>query len=131
MSKLKSICIIDDDRVYQLVMAKSIQRIDKSVQVKSFLSSHEALDDFSQALKAGEPLPEVVLLDINMPDLNGWQFLEALLALGPQPAPGVYIVSSSIAPADRERANSYGMVRQFLVKPIGKDTLAHIVAGAA
>jgi CheY-like chemotaxis protein len=95
------------------------------------LSSHEALADFSQALNTGQPLPEVILLDINMPDLNGWQFLEALLALGPQPAPGVYIVSSSIAPADRERAISYGIVRQFLVKPIGKDTLHQIVTGAA
>jgi two-component system, chemotaxis family, chemotaxis protein CheY len=129
MNPINEICIIDDDRIYQIVMAKNIERADSSVKVQQYLDSTQALTAFSAALAAGEPLPQVVLLDINMPKMNGWDFLAALLALTPHPNTVIYIVSSSIAPQDHERAAQFPVVRQFMVKPVHKDTLDQLLRG--
>ena len=86
-----------------------------------------ALDYFVSALLNLEEreIPQVILLDLNMPVMDGWQFLTEL---GKYDLPKLkditlYIVSSSINPADLERSKAVEMVSDFLVKPVNIDNL--------
>jgi CheY-like chemotaxis protein len=73
-------------------------------------------------------IPEVLFLDINMPVLDGWQFLDELSKDGPFPVIHIYLVSSSIDPIDHKKAEEYGVVKQLLVKPLSVKKLEQIKA---
>ena len=74
-------------------------------------------------------LPEMILLDINMPQMDGWQFLEGLLAIRPNfnNETIIYVVTSSIAHSDREKANSIEEVSGFLSKPLSVEHLKKLI----
>ncbi len=127
MNHPKSIFIIDDDRIYQLVMAKTMQRLDASVQVNSYLDGSDALEAIAGNLAKGVPLPELIFLDINMPNMDGWDFLDRFLGLVPEPATRIYLTSSSVAFEDKHKAMLYPSIKQFLIKPIPKETLIEVM----
>ena len=123
-------CIIDDDDMYTNLIIKmiNIKKLSKNLLV--FKNGKEALDYFRQSLKVVEKksIPQVILLDLNMPVMDGWQFLTEL---GTYNFPELknttlYIVSSSINPADMERSKAIHLVKDFLVKPISPDELSEV-----
>ena len=65
-----------------------------------------------------DELPDVIFLDINMPVLDGWQFLDQFSSMGLLREFRLYVVSSSIDPADKYKASSYPVVSGYLTKPI-------------
>ncbi|MCU0394165.1 MAG: response regulator, partial [Thermoflexibacter sp.] len=75
-----------------------------------------------------DKLPDIILLDINMPEMDGWQFLDEYLAIQPPLAKyaRVYVVTSSIDGADLTKAKTINGVFDFIVKPIQKDKLIEI-----
>ncbi|MFT6828560.1 MAG: CheY-like chemotaxis protein, partial [Roseivirga sp.] len=74
-----------------------------------------------------ENLPEIILLDLNMPVMDGWQFLDQFVQIPTKKKTTIYIVTSSIDPEDLNRAKSYEAVTNYLVKPINIDTLTEIL----
>lgn len=123
-------CIIDDDDMYINLITKVIDLRKLSKNLLIFRNGKEALDYFVSALKNLDKreIPEVILLDINMPVMDGWQFLNEL---GKYDFPALkkttlYIVSSSINPADMERSKAISMVKDFLVKPIKPNELVDV-----
>ena len=123
-------CIIDDDDMYTSLITKmiNIKKLSKNLLV--FRNGKEALDYFIQSLKATEKrnIPQVILLDLNMPVMDGWQFLTEL---GTYNFPELknttlYIVSSSINPVDMERSKAMRLVKDFLVKPISPEELSEV-----
>ncbi len=121
----RNICIIDDDIVYQLIIRKVVERTDEFDSICFCNDAIEAIEKF-KSIEA--PLPELILLDINMPEMDGWQFLESLIKLRPNfdKETAVYIVTSSIALSDREKALSYKEVSGFLSKPLSVEKLKEI-----
>ena len=113
----KSICVIDDDIIYQLIIGKIIDRSGYFHKPLFYKNATKALADFKSLEK---DLPQVMLLDINMPQMDGWQFLEALIKERPDLDSGtdIYIVTSSIAQSDRLKASTYKQVTGFLSKPL-------------
>ena len=112
----KKICIIDDDPIYQLVTKKIIEKSGYFPVVNSFTSGLEAIAYFKNAAL----LPEVILLDIEMPIMDGWDFLSEITIIRQQynARTNIYIVSSSIAKEDKEKALTYDVIKGFISKPV-------------
>src|SRR5690606_1144689 len=125
-----SICIIDDDMLYKLLLKKTISNLPVSVDVMCFSNGKEAFDMFSTIHIDASELPDVILLDINMPVMDGWEFMESFIELLPTLPKNisVYIASSSIANQDTEKAKLYKEISGYLVKPIDSETLYNILA---
>ena len=118
--KTESICIIDDDNIYINLVKKIIEIKKLSEKVIVFKNGKEALDFFIKSIKNPEDIPEVVLLDLNMPIMDGWQFLQEFIKIKDDfiKKINLYVVSSSIDQRDVNRAKSIEVVLDYLTKPI-------------
>jgi CheY-like chemotaxis protein len=124
-----TICLIDDDAIYQFTAKKIIELVDPQRKVLSFTNGKQALDYFTSGSLAKEDLPDVIFLDINMPVMDGWEFLEgyqAVNCLFDKSIP-VYMVSSSVDEQDVLRSKTFDIVKDFIVKPMNKTRIAEIL----
>lgn len=126
MRKIKLTYLIDDDEIYIFTAKKLINKTDFSEEVKFFYNGKEALRAIKSKLYNEEELPDVILLDLNMPIMDGWQFLDEFIRIKTKKTIKVYIVSSSVNPTDIERAKTYNMVSNYTVKPISREKLYSI-----
>lgn len=120
-------CIIDDDKIYVNLIRKVIESRNLSKSLLVFNNGKEALDYFQHALKHidAEEIPSIIFLDLNMPVMDGWQFLEHFVQINkPVQKPiTIYIVSSSINPQDIEKANMAESISGYIIKPIKPNEL--------
>lgn len=121
----ESICIIDDDLIYQLIIKKVVER---TGEFDTYCFCKNGLEAFEKFKSPDYKLPDIILLDINMPQMDGWQFLDSLIAHRPDFYHNtfVYVVTSSIAHSDRDKAKSYKEVSGFLSKPLSVEKLKEI-----
>lgn len=124
--------VIDDDEVDRYLVRRTARKWDRSVVVDEIGSAREALDRFT-ADPTGEPdgceEPPVILLDINMPGMNGFELLEKLgrrVADLHDVPPVVLMLTSSSNTRDRARAEGVPLVTDFIVKPLTPSDLDHI-----
>lgn len=129
MNKVDVACIIDDDPIFVFGAKKVMELADFA---KSFMIYHNGLDAIQALepiLRSGGGAPDVILLDLNMPVMDGWQFLDKLILIPTAQQVTLYIVTSSIDPADVEKAKQYELVSDYIVKPITKEHLVEMVKG--
>ena len=107
MKKINSIGVIDDDPITVFGIKKMLNSLDLSDTIKTYANGKEAIDDIKHMLNNGENIPEVIFLDINMPIMDGWQFLEEFIALPLDYKVRINILTSSIDPADRQNWEFY------------------------
>lgn len=122
MSK-KVICIIDDDPIYQILINKIIATSKTECEIMRFKNGKEALDYFT--LDAIKNLPEIILLDLEMPIMDGWDFMTEIDKIFTDQT-DIYIVSSSIAHEDKEKAKTFTKVKGYFSKPIDSKKIAEI-----
>lgn len=122
---IKLSCIIDDDEVYINLIKKIIDVKNLSENLLVFKNGQEALDHFRPIMENinEEAFPEIILLDLNMPVMDGWNFLNEFtqIKLNSKIKTTLYIVSSSINPYDVAKAKSYSLVTDYLIKPVNLD----------
>lgn len=110
MQTINKVLLIDDDPINNFVNKKLILKLNKNYQI----------DEFTDAAQAFEYLktntPEIIFLDLAMPDLDGWQFLE-LYKHNNYTSP-IFILTTSINPNDRIKSESYDFVQGFFIKPL-------------
>jgi len=125
----KKVWIVDDDPVFQMISVKIIQAQKPDYQIESYGNGQEALDALKEChANPEQPFPDVILLDLNMPELNGWGFLEAFQEFEEEIAHiDLHIVSSSIDPEDLNRAKQNKLVKDFVNKPLNTNTLQSIL----
>lgn len=121
---MKSVLVVDDDETYVYLIERRLRSLDKSLTIKSCSSGKEALE-YLEALSADQVSPDLVMLDLNMPVMGGFDFLEAFYKLCQKksmavPPPDIWIVTSSDIEGDKERAQDFPFARGYLVKPIGR-----------
>jgi CheY-like chemotaxis protein len=128
MDKVDNIWIVDDDEIYIFVMHKLIQKTNICENVSSFLNVEDAVNALRRMVIYKQDLPSIILLDINMPDQDGWQFMEEFIKLKPliDKKIQIFMASSSINIEDKNKAKSYADIADFLSKPISPDTLLKI-----
>jgi CheY-like chemotaxis protein len=130
MGKFKMGCIIDDDPISVFGIQKSMRDIDFCDNVVVYRNGQEALAGLTKMLEAGKKLPSIILLDINMPIMDGWEFLEDFVKIPNSNTEEVtiFIISSSIDPRDFLRAKSFSVVNNYIVKPIFKKDLVKLLS---
>ncbi len=121
--------IIDDDQVYQFVMKRTIENTGLIKSIVQFYNGEEAITYFKEKRDFAGELPELILLDINMPFMNGWQFLDEFIKIDfkNKYKSTIYIVSSSSTTEDMNKAKEYSVVSGYQIKPITRDRFEQIV----
>lgn len=126
----RTICIIDDDPIYQFLMNKIVHLTKIDIDVVSFSNGKEAIDNFQISLSNNKQLPNIILLDIEMPLMDGWDFMnhiELLMKEHSLTDLKIYIVSSSISHEDVEKAESNKNVLGYYSKPIKSEEIVAII----
>lgn len=121
--------LIDDDPLTILICEKMMALTGFTENVKATLNGTEGLNYIQEkANNDPENIPQLILLDLNMPPLNGWEFLDQFAQVAPslEKIPPIYILSSTVDPEDQKRAMSYALVKGFISKPLTKEQLEKI-----
>jgi CheY-like chemotaxis protein len=107
--------LIDDEQVVNFITKRLLSQLTNDIEVVDFTDSQKALEQLQVET------PDIVFLDLHMPKINGWEFLEEMKHLGLQHK--VVILSSSVSAVDQERAADYPNVVEFIEKPVDKEDL--------
>lgn len=126
MQKIDLVYVIDDDPLYIFSMKKLFKLSDFCQTSLFFKNGQEALDSLIPNAALEENLPDIIFLDISMPLMNGWQFLDELIKLPIKKEIKIFIVSSSIDPSDMEKSRSYSVVTDYIYKPITIDKISDL-----
>jgi len=129
MGRFKKVLLVEDDPITIMVCERIIKMTAFSEEVISCDNGLKAINHIKDII--ADPAitnPDIIFLDINMPVMNGWDFLEAFSALKDQLSfiPRIYILSSTVDPEDYKKAESFGTVTSFLSKPLDKKFLDEI-----
>jgi CheY-like chemotaxis protein len=122
--------MIDDNPMEHLIMQSIFDHNELFHDASHCLEGRTIIEFLTNHKSNTEELPDLIFLDLNMPEFSGWDFLiefERLYLSFPKPI-SVYIVTSSVNPDDKIRALQYSFVRDFLIKPVSKDKLELIYA---
>ncbi len=118
----KTVLLVDDNPIDLMINNKTIERYNGEIGVVKAMGAKEALT----MLTNGDCKPTCLLLDIKMPGMDGFEFLEALKDSGLKVEFGIHMLSSSIDPADLENAEANPLVNSYIEKPLNIDKLKEI-----
>lgn len=125
------VIVLDDDQIQHLILKKMMLKYDMISETLFTDDGVNVLEFLTANKYEKQILPELLFLDLNMPKLNGWRFLENLKTLYPQliKPVKVYILSSSVDPKDVKRSEKYTFVKSYLIKPVTRERLNSIMDG--
>lgn len=118
MKKINLLCIIEDDPTHLFVIKRRIELSGLVENIISYKNGKEAYDNLKNSYLSNQKMPEVILLDINMPIWDGWQFLDEFTKLKNVNEIIIYILTSSNDIEDKNTAAKYNLKNNFLTKPI-------------
>lgn len=127
--KLKNVLLIDDSESDNFYHLRKIKKMGISDNIHTCFSGQEALNYLKSELEGAQPQPTLIFLDINMPGMNGWEFLEEYekLELAQKDEIVLTMLSNSIDVRDQEKAEHYKTVRGYYSKPLSEDGLGSIL----
>lgn len=122
MNSVNNTCIIDDDEVFVYAMKRLIKLKELSKELLHINRVEEALRFLEENQSKSEELPDIILLDINMPVMDGWDFLETYVKIKEKLSkkPKIYMLSSSVTDADLHRALNNPDINGYFTKPLSK-----------
>lgn len=124
------LCLVDDDIIHQFIIKKLIKSITSyHKKLLVFSNGEEAIKYIKSSSEIKNKLPDLILLDINMPIMDGWEFLDEYFIIAPKLKKKIkiYILSSSDNPDDIKRAREYERISDYLIKPISELQLAKLI----
>jgi two-component system, chemotaxis family, chemotaxis protein CheY len=127
--KAPIVALIDDDKIFQLTAYKTIKATAITESILQFENGELALNYLKENLKNETALPDYIFLDINMPFVDGWMFLDDYeqLKSGLAKSISIYMVSSSIDPRDVDRAKQNTSVKDYVVKPVTREKFIQLL----
>lgn len=127
MDQFKKVLIVDDDPIHNMVSSKLIEKAKFAEKTDKVLSGKLALEYLNRNAEQ-EALPDLIFLDINMPLMDGWEFLEEYekLRVSFQKDIHILMLTSSISPEDIEKSKTHELVFEFVTKPLSIEKLNDI-----
>lgn len=119
--------LIDDDNVTNMLNRYFLEEHFTHLEINSFTKARLALNELMQSTE----IPDVIFLDINMPEMNGWEFLEELSSSSLPKLPEIYLLSSSVDPSDELNARSIAKVKGFISKPLEYEKISLLALARA
>ncbi len=107
MKTINSICIIDDDTITVFGIRKLITTVAICNDIKTYRNGELALSELKKTIAEKNELPDIIFLDLNMPIMDGWEFLEEFISLPIEKTIKINIVTSSINKEDRDKSEVY------------------------
>ena len=123
--KIQEILLIDDDRMTNFINKTVIKSEFPDYSPVIFENGLDAIEH----IRENPNTPYLIFLDINMPIMDGWEFLEALSKDTNQYNLVIHILSSSLDTVDKRKAKESDLVSSFLTKPLKKDVLKELKLG--
>src|ERR1700761_5917697 len=125
-SKPVSVLLVDDDEINNFISIKLIKKALLNTEIMACLNGKFAIDQLVELQRQDiNKLPDYILLDINMPIMNGWEFLDEYkrMNIDPLGKTKIFIISSSVFSNDINKARSYPIVKSFISKPLSVDKI--------
>lgn len=126
MGIINSILLIDDDNIFNLINKETVKKGNFADKVSSYSNAKKALDELKRLCESdGKDFPDILFLDINMPVMDGWEFLDEFEKFPEHFLQNcrVFLLTSSIDPSDIEKSKNYRTVKDFISKPLSKEIL--------
>jgi CheY-like chemotaxis protein len=124
-----NLLVIDDDDINIFIIKKIVEKTGYEAKMVAKTNGLMAIDYLKELMESDQILPHLILIDINMPVLNGWEFLDAYEKLGIQTEIDMYMLSSSVYENDIEKAKTYKTVKGFISKPLSIERLVELFEG--
>ncbi|AYL95246.1 response regulator [Mucilaginibacter celer] len=123
------VIVLDDDKIQLFIIKKILGKSGRFNDTLYTDDGKKVLDFLIKHISEEAVLPQLLFLDLNMPILNGWEFLNRLaLVYDDLKRPlAVYILSSSIDPRDIKRSHKYNFIKSYLIKPVSVKTMEDII----
>lgn len=132
-TKISNLCIIDDDPMSSFYIKRLAELGEVANIITIYNNAQGAIDHLLNYKKSSQNLPDIILLDIYMPGLDGWGFLQEYKSIkdGLDKRMEIYVISSSTHPNDISRAKSIPEVKDYLQKPVTLEILKEMAASFA
>lgn len=129
MKKLNCVLLIDDDEPTNFLNEMIIAQLNCTESIVAVQSGREALDYLGAKEEGQYPQPDLILLDINMPGMNGWEFLEKYKELDASQKGKVIIMmlTTSLNPDDEAKAHGIADIKSFMRKPLTKEAFLDVL----
>ena len=127
MKNKKLLYIVDDDDIYTYTVSKMMEKCiaDTNTEIEIYDEGESALEALLSTIQSGIT-PSIILLDLDMPIMDGWEFLDATEKLDSEEMPIIFISSSTINPDEISRAEDHPLVGGFISKPISKERIQEV-----
>ncbi|WP_262897999.1 response regulator [Algoriphagus oliviformis] len=127
--KLK-VLLVDDDQVMNFVNKRMLEKSGHADTIEVGLGGRMGLELLANKQQKGERFPDLIMLDLNMPEINGWEFLDEYRKFSPQVKSKTLLVmlTSSLDPDDFSSAMNRSEVDEYYVKPLEMSVIEDLVA---
>jgi two-component system, chemotaxis family, chemotaxis protein CheY len=131
--RIPVVALVDDDKIFRLTASKTITSSSLTDRILQFENGEDALTFLKENASNVSELPDYIFLDINMPYVDGWMFLDdyQILKSTLKKDITIYMVSSSIDPRDMSRAKENSDIRGYVLKPVSKEKFIELLKDVA
>lgn len=127
--KLRNVLLVDDSKADNFISNRIISKAEVAEVITTTTGAREALDYLCKPVNGKFPKPEIIFLDINMPGMSGWDFLDEYALLDEAKKAGIIVcmLTTSNDSKDRKKAEDYDVVGDYSNKPLTKEKLMAII----
>lgn len=125
--RLNSVLLVDDDKINNYINERLIKKLNFSESIKVVTNGQEAIEYLEGELSLDRPLPQLILLDINMPVMDGFEFIEAFKKIKYNQRVVIVVLTTSTNYKDIEKINNAEEVAGYINKPLTEQKLLEAI----
>lgn len=119
--------LIEDDEATNFLHKHIIEALDCAGKLTIAVNGRFALDEINSFESTNSPFPDLIFLDINMPMMNGWEFITEFQEMNQREDLIIVMLTSSVNPDDQKRAEHHDLINKYMRKPLKKEALERVL----